>query len=369
VPRTDLIGIAGGHGAVGSALVTHLLALGFERLRIGSRRASDSPPDPRIEWVGLEIGDPQSLGKFCTGCRVIVNCAGPFSRIGDRVARAAALAGADYIDPGGDEPLYDQLVRDNHFDKRRVLLSAGLMPGLTGLLPRWLARQGFDTVVRLTAHVCLRDRFTPAAAIDYLFSLRGTYGEPLAAWRGGALVPRALQPVIGTELPLFPERVNVYPYFTKEAERLAHALSLKEASCYTIIDGDHVWPLLGRVRLGFSEQEEAGLARELARAAEIDLFGRIPLQTLVFCLDGECNSVPMSRTLIVRSASTYRVTSALCAVAVQATVTNGPGCGVHFAADVMDPATTVSTIRDLGCWTCFELLEEPALQGSEQGIL
>ena len=58
-----------------------------------------------LDAIKLDVEDSLALQAFCSGCRVIVNCAGPSCHIRDRVARAAFRAGADYVDPGGDEPL------------------------------------------------------------------------------------------------------------------------------------------------------------------------------------------------------------------------------------------------------------------------
>jgi hypothetical protein len=353
----ELVGVIGAGGAVGRAHVRRLLRLGISHLRLGARDTSRLNLAGPTEVVALDINDSAALDRFCSGCRVVVNCGGPSYRILDRVARAAFAAGADYVDPGGDEPLSALLAGNVEAQRCRALISAGMMPGATGLMPRWLGRQGFDRVGRLKAYVCARDYFTPSAAIDYLLSLRSGYGQALAAWRHGACVARALQPLTDIELPFFPGRVNAYPYLTKETERLAIQLSLEEVCWYVLFDGAQMWKALGRIQAEAGFQDDTAAATELSHAAEMDLFGRNPQQTFLFCLTGEANARAMARTLVVRSSSTYELTAAVAAMAVSALLTQEIARGVHFAADILDATTVVGYLRTSAAASFLELID------------
>ncbi|MEE3922525.1 methyltransferase [Micromonospora sp. BRA006-A] len=88
------------------------------------------------EAVAVDVYDRDSLARFCAGCRLVVCAGGASHQVLDRVAVAALAAGADYVDAGGDEPLYDRLAgRDLAAQGRVALVTAGMMPGLSGLLP------------------------------------------------------------------------------------------------------------------------------------------------------------------------------------------------------------------------------------------
>src|SRR5437762_12354893 len=145
-----MIGILGAGGEVGRA--TARLLDGRAELRLGGRR------------------DHESLDRFCAGCDVVVNCTAAPAR--ELVAAAAMGAGAHYVDPAGDGLLLDRMagVCRAH-PGRTALLAAGASPGLTGLLPRWLAGQGFDRPLALTGYACAMDRFSPGSAADFLASL------------------------------------------------------------------------------------------------------------------------------------------------------------------------------------------------------
>jgi hypothetical protein len=361
----DRIGILGGNGAVGRAHIRRLHELALGPLRIGTRRPSPGFPAEH-EAVAFDIDDNAALKRFCSGCRIVVNCAGPSCRIEGRVAQAAFAAGADYVDPGGDESLHTLLVSDGDVGARRAIVSAGMMPGLTGLLPRWLAREVFDRAFRLTAYICTRDLFTPAAAADFLASLRGGYGTPMAAWRAGAAASSCLQPLINVALPFFAAPVNAFPYLSKEAERLAHALQLSDLSWYIVFDGGQMWKALLANGARAAARVDAAEARKLARAAEIDLFGQAPHQVFVFRLEGERDGRPGTRVLIAHSASAYDLSAAVVTAGVLALLAREIPRGIHFAADILDSPSAVQYIRASGSLTLFELLRDDGLGDAEQ---
>lgn len=285
-----MIGILGAHGDVGAHAVRMLQA---HDLRLGGRRS------------GADFRDPASLDRFAAGCRIVVNCAGPSHVAGDRVLRAAERAGAHYVDASGDVTSFDG----------RAVVGAGLQPGLTGLLQRWV---GSD---ELTLYLGVLDRFTEAAAADYLCGAR----SPLAAWRDGP-VPRALTRRSGVTLPFFPGEVTLLPYLDAEACRIAGQLGLRRGDWYSAVSGEYVLGTFDRVH-GMARAEAVAA---LCRASQLDLAGREPFVVLAV-------ETP-ERTVVLRGRSNGELTGSVVALAVEA-VDRGevpPGC--HHASDVLDPS-------------------------------
>jgi hypothetical protein len=348
-----VIGIVGGTGDVGRAAAARLLAWGAGRVRVGSRR--DGTVDAR---------DPASLDRFCAGCTCVVNCAGPAVDILDAVARAAARAGAHYVDASGDDVLFGRITAA---PGRAAVISAGMMPGLTGLLPRYLAA-GFDRVTALTGYVGGRDRFTRTAAVDYVSAAGTGFGEPLAAWRNGSRAPRALTVRSGARVPFFTDPVTAQPYLSTETERLAARLGVTDADWYSVFDGTHVPAVLARTG-GTDRAAWERAAGELCRAAELDLFGRSRYQTLVFGLDGTRDGGPAGRTLVLRASGASDLTGATAAVATFAVVRGDVPPGRHHAAEVLDPEWTVERLRAAGM--AVEVVDAPvhAAEPVEEGAL
>jgi Saccharopine dehydrogenase NADP binding domain len=361
------IAILGGYGAVGTVVARTLdRAFPDAKLRVGGRDLARAAAFVAAELrdataVAVDIGDDDELTRFCAGAHVVVNCAGPSYLILDRVAQVAFAQGCDYVDPGGDEPVFRTLSGQD-LGPRAAVLTAGMMPGLTGLLPRWLATQEFDEVSALTAYVGTMDRLTPAGAAEYLLSLGGAYGEAQAAWRGGERVLRVSAPRTGAEVPFFPGRVDLYPYLSFETERTARALGLADLDWFTVFDGGaHMMKALSRLQGAMTGQADlAPAAEDLTRAAALDLFGREPYQQMVIELTGRRRETPLTRTLVLRGNDTYELTGAVTAMATSALIEGRIPAGVHFAAEVLPADAVVEQLRRLPAVSRLELLDGPA---------
>ncbi|WP_329130614.1 saccharopine dehydrogenase NADP-binding domain-containing protein [Streptomyces sp. NBC_00670] len=360
---TPVIGVLGASGAVGRAAVHALRALGHTGLRLGGRTPSalcavaQEEPGSHDETVWADADAPQGLRAFTEGCDIVLNCAGPTYRLRATVASAALAAGAHCVDVAGDDPAAEDLSKDGDpaRDGRTVVLSAGALPGLSSLLPRWLAGQGLDTVSALTAHCGGLESCTPTVARDLMLSLTSggadgaAYGEALAAVRDGRRVPRALRTAEDTEHAVFPGRVAVQPYLSGESERLAHALGLDRLDWYNVHPGPAVRALLGRLPASLAAGEDpAALADRLLLAADLDLAGRTPYYVMDFLLSGTASGRPATAGLTLRTASSYRLTAAVGALAVDAVLRGAVPPGVHFACDVLDPDTVVRHLRSHG---------------------
>ncbi|MEV4185863.1 hypothetical protein AB0J28_31005, partial [Streptosporangium canum] len=347
------------------------------------------------------------------------------SRILDTVARAALAAGAHYVDVAGDAAVRDRLTAaglpagstvhrgsrgqgsaghgsagqgfdgqgsaghgsdgqgfDGHGSVghgsagqsragrddagRVVVLAAGMMPGLSALLPRHLAGQGFDRVDRLTAHVGGVDRFTPAAALDYVASLSDGYAKPLAVWRGHQVIPRASRPRRGVELPHFPGRVNAYPYLSAEAERLARSLGFAEVEWSSVFDGELTLAALARLH----DLDADTAAGELVRTSRLEAFGRTPYFQMVFRMEGEAAGRPVTRTLVARAADSYELSAAVAVLAAGAVLRGLVRPGLHDAADVLDAGAVFQALLDDPAVTRLEVVDgvAPAVE-VEEGVL
>ncbi|GAA2136233.1 saccharopine dehydrogenase NADP-binding domain-containing protein [Kitasatospora kazusensis] len=344
------VGVLGGSGVVGRAAAAALRGLGVGPLRLGGRRpeavaaAAAALPGGPAEAVVVDLADAGSLAAFCAGCSTVLNCAGPSYQVKGRVALAALAAGADYVDVAGDDPAYEQLRGAGLATLgRSAVLSAGLLPGLSGLLPRWLAGQRPGEGGRLTVWAGGLERCSRTVAADLVLSLGGgpaepPFGEPLAAWRDGRRAGRALRAEDAAQLPYFPGEVALQPYLSTEAERLAVALGLAGLDWYNVFPGRRVRAVLASLAGGRAPLDDA--AGRLVRAAELDLTGRRPYYRMVFALDSPAGAV----TAVLGTGDSYRVTAAVGALAVAATLAGEVPAGLHYAAEVLDPGAAVRRI-------------------------
>ncbi|GAB4588356.1 saccharopine dehydrogenase NADP-binding domain-containing protein [Nocardia sp. IFM 10818] len=341
---TARIGLLGGYGAVGALIAERLHKRAAGELSIAGR----DPAAGRAlitdvlggagEFTELDLFDAAALARFCARCDVVVNCAGPTRLILDRVAVAARGVGVPYIDIGGDHPVHDRLDGDTQWC---AVLSAGMIPGLTGLLPRYLAR-GCDAVESLTVYHGARDSFGYSSAYDYVVGIRSGDDTPLAAWRGG---PRedAVRRRIDLRLPHFPEPVTAQPYLSPEARRTATDLRIASGTWYSVLDGERL-PLVLQQVPGVAAAEIGAMAEQVRRAAEFDALGRTRHATMLFQLDGSNAGRAVTRSLVLRAEGATTLVAAAAVPAILAMTAGEIDPGVHFAAEVLAPVRVVDDL-------------------------
>ncbi|GAB2971356.1 saccharopine dehydrogenase NADP-binding domain-containing protein [Streptomyces pseudoechinosporeus] len=380
------VGVVGAGGEVGRAVLDELLRLGVGPLRAAVRHPPDRPlpaavrlwPDP------VDVTDARALAAFCAECRVVVNTTGPVRAVGHRVAAAALAAGADCIDVNDttelpEPPPYARLLR-----WRTMVIGAGLMPGLAGLLPGLLVRarsaadsvtgggrpapgvsEGRSEVVRgaLTVRVGGLPHFPPAAARDFMDRLARPGGEVTAVWRGGRRVPGALAVERGVRLPYFPGTVTAIPYLTEEAVAVARRYELVEVRWYTVFGGERTRAVLDRYRAGIAPgRAVADAAAELSRATLTDLAGRAAHQIMTCELDGH--------SLVLTGTDSSALTGTAAAHAALAVLNRElPPGQLHFA-ELPDPGRLADRIAEAPAVGELRLLDGPLADlPVEEGIL
>ncbi|GIJ08920.1 epimerase [Micromonospora andamanensis] len=326
-----VIAVVGASGAVGRATVRHLGASGGA-LRLGARRPIEKQTSTTVTRVDVE--DPAALHDFCSGAAVVANCAGPSGVVGDRVARVALAVGAHYVDPAGDDRLAALVAPLTAGSDRCAVLSAGMMPGLSGVLPRYLIGTLPTPARWLTGHVGGRDHFSPAGAADYLRA--DEFGTVHAVWHAGHLVPSA-PTGRAASVPFFPEPVLSTPFLSTEAVRIAAATGLTEVRWHSVYADGHLAALLRGAASPDQPTSEA-----LRRAARLDLFGRSPYQVIVVEAGGDDGS---ARAVALWGRGASELTGAMVAHCASRLRDEGGPPGTHHAADLLDPVATVTAMR------------------------
>lgn len=307
-----MIGILGASGAVGRAAVRELRHAADTQLRTASRTS------------GVDAHDPRALHHFCRGCDVVIDCTGPSSpQLVQSIASAAFASGAAYVTAAGGDAVRDAVLRVHaEHPRSTALVAAGMMPGLTALLPRALA-----PAARITAYAGGRGIFTRTAAIDF---------------RDAALT--AMPALHDVELPFFPGRVTAIPHVSREGERVARLMRLDDARWHTVFDGAHTIAALRD-------------PDRIERASALDLFGRESYQRIVVIADD-------ARTLVLQARDASELTAAFASVA--ALLAGGVEAGVHYAGEVLDPMRAIERLR---ASLAVASIDSPELHAFEEGVL
>ncbi|MEJ2626061.1 MAG: saccharopine dehydrogenase NADP-binding domain-containing protein [Pseudolabrys sp.] len=368
-----IIGVVGGSGAVGGAVLRNVA--GFGALRVSGRDRSRvalalaQEAEGSGEAYAVDPTDRQAVRRFCEGCDVVINCAGPSCRLLDSVATAAIEAGAHYVDPGGDDPLHRILSLKEHRGTS-VILSAGMLPGLSGLLPARLLGH-FDAIERLTGYAGGLDRFSPAGAEDFLVSLSNGFG-----WGGMCIRQGEMRPSDGPagdqiKLPLATFVAEAHPFVSTEFQRVCRRLGVPNGDWYNVFAGRHVIDFLRHMQgSGASRGSNAkpGVVNGLVDASELDVAGRTPQQIIVIEAVGRKSDRSIVRTIAVRAGSGAELTGSMAACAALAVLGGRTPAGVHYAADILSPEVALDQIKEWQPDFRYMVLEGGAIE-IDEGVL
>jgi len=339
---TELVGVLGGAGAVGRVTVDRLAAAGHP-VRVGGRDlARAKAVSGAADAVRVDLADAAALAAFCAGCAVVVNCAGPSYQVLDTVARAALAAGAGYVDAAGDAVAMDALTDGLPAGLARLpaVFSAGLMPGLSGLLPRLLADAG--PIGRLDVYVGGAVEIGPLSAMDALLTRGPRFGHALAAWRDGRIAEHALGPLRSVTLPGFLGRVHAWPFLSTEMVRLAGAFGVAELRSYTVYATENLPAVLAAAWADTGPvAAHVGAVVDAARR-DVEESGRY--YAVLANARPLAGSGGTSRRVLLRTPDSYELSGVVAAAAAAEILAGRVPAGVHHAADVLDPHRTAALL-------------------------
>lgn len=369
-PCVAIVGASGHVGRVAAAALADYgdLRLGSrapERLQSLSAVCASAGATVTTQYVDLD--DPASLDHFVAGADVVLNCAGPSYRILDQIALVAQQHQAAYVDVGGDDVLYERLIKQPA-GQTVAVVSAGMLPGLSGLLPRYLADQ-FEHIEQMTCYAGGREAFSPAAAEDFWLSLDPQYdfGTVQAYWRHGQIAPSR----DAMDLPDRPwtrePRLLAWPYLSREAQRLFQQLDVEQGWAMNLMEEGYLFQALQRLQgRGDVKAEEAMTA--LIQASQLDVAGRPAYQVLAVEASGWAKGGPLQRSLWVQVSQGFHLTGHMAAQTVRALPELDDG--VHFAAQVLNPQACLQGL--VQAWPDFRIQQHEgawATVNVEEGAL
>lgn len=360
--NTPLIGVLGCGGALGHT-ACEVLQQAY-KIRGGQRHEpAGTAGNGNFQWVKVDLYKEAELQAFCLDCDVILNCAGPSYLVGDRVARAAAKANAAYVDAFGASPLEKALVADG-WDKEGVfVIAAGSFPGLSGILPRWLAAEYFEQVIALHSFAGGREHCSPCAGLDLLLSSVLHFGIPGAFLRNGSVVRGSADNNEKVYIPFLKEMVYKQRFLNDETVKLANLLHLAEAHWYNIIVDqvvqDAIIKSYTRLSRGYNDNTLQEAIQDLCEAADLALYGHNPWYVMTTELQGEQNGKLLRKRCILRSKSSYELSGVTAAVTVATVLKRELKRGVYWAFEVLDPAETMARLVTTKAAVSIDIVDIP----------
>lgn len=298
------IGIIGGYGDIGLETASCLKDMKDVTLRLGGRNPDKLDDRVREAFRDHEIRrvdgtDDSSLTPFLKDCQLIINASGMKKAAEKRLARRVAEAGIHYITASGTASLEEIETAGSC-----LIYKAGSLPGLSGVLPRWLGK-GLETVESLRFYYGALDLFTPAAARDYLEGLFDEGKESMLVYRDGRLLP--YRGASRLRLPFARNELELFPYYDEEARWLAKELAVREAGWFMALDEGHTLRVLRRARADYALNPEDTI-RRLCAAAGLDCRQNGSYAGMVAEVRGTDRQGPGVRTLTLACPLAKRLT-------------------------------------------------------------
>lgn len=340
-----MIGVLGSNGHVGSLLANMLKTRGYE-LRLGSRSTG----------FIVDVSNHESLTKFLNGCSVVINCAGPAYLLSEPVARAAISLGIGYLDVAGCEKLCKTLSSETV--ETPVVFSAGMVPGLSGLLLKLAILLNKDrSVVGFAGGV---QDVSPGAAADLVLSMSDAagYGNNGSVWCDGAVCELDHTPVRAPSC--FPGGTSCRAFLSEEARNIAKNEAVPRLEWYNAFAGDLFLKALVDAQLSKTRNLDEA-SKKISLAASIDAVGKRPFYILA-AISGE-------NAYIVRTTDSYELTAAVACYAAERLLAGIIPNGVFNLPDLFEPESAVREILSLSESSRIEITTSKSLFEVEEGEL
>lgn len=355
--KKPVIALTGATGAVGRHVLKSLAPRAH--VRAGYRHLP-SQRLPNVEYHCFDLSDDRALRAFCRDADLIINCAAPGHLIGDSVARVAIEHGIDYLDPGGDDTLY-AAVKGKIVGPGRCIVSAGMLPGLSGLLPR-LLMSGMTRITDIQGYMLSSEPFSHGGAADFLASFSSNYGLAGLSLQQGTLQP--CQVVNNCRLPLARSAAQALPFITSEWQRLAADYAIPQARWFNLFVPGEMTQWLNTRR---SNNDMESDVEQLMALSLADCTGRPSEHVMAVEVSGEIAGKPLTRTRVVKVRYGSELTAAVTAYCAQLCLTQQLPSGLHYAAEILPPDETLKELQH--SIPDIQLVAPPGLFAYEEGAL
>lgn len=325
-----MIGILGAYGAVGIWATRFIRANGTQKLRIGGRNIEKAPSELRTEWADadwtkVDVSDKDSVSQFMDGCEVILDCA----KLSD-----TQVTLMDEIAENKKTPVLHLGIAGFKRKDSGVAIAygAGCIPGLSGLIPQYLA-MNFDRVHSLEFYYGGLGAFSYTAANDFIDSLHNSDNRTMVYWKNGAVVPfEESSNDVSEDLKKVIDIKKMFPFFDGEAEAVTRKLQLDEARFHMCLSGERTIEIMNSARHQYKQNPDETI-KKLCTASKLDTFG-IKENTFYLCLmEGEKNGTPAKFKMTVSGLGPSPMTGVSAGAATLSFINEKNICGTFLLGE------------------------------------
>ena len=300
-----MIGIIGGGGNVGQWATQALTRFSSAYIKVGGRNkeqfeklARSLPDNAAVEFRQVDFKNIHSVKQFAEDCTIILNCAGPTYNHASELAEAVLNMGIGYVDVGYGKAM-DQIFK--RYGDKRILCKAGAIPGLSGVLPKYLAQQ-FEEIHQIEVYYCALGKFTKTAAADYL---DGVFDNRME-------LPSKRREARRKLLPLSINEAYLYPYYDEECEHVERITKCNVSKWFMALEGECTHNFMNTAADSYKMDSDKAV-EDLCLATYVDTLGRTEYAGFVIQISGETAGKHMIRTMQVKAPTAEYMTGTVAA--------------------------------------------------------
>lgn len=306
-----MIGILGGYGNVGIYASRFLQAFSNHALRIGGRNVSKvnarvQTEFLKAEWMKVDACSESEIERFFESCDCILDAS---------TLSESELFQLDSIAEKFGIPLVHLGIRGFHkrASKVPVLYGAGSIPGLSGLIPQYLAKN-FEYISHLDFCYGGSGVFSKSAAKDYLEGIFDSSNHSMVFWKNGEVAPFHDSCEKFSKINKLLGNHKKFPYFDEESAEIAHKLNIQEGRWQMCVCGERTLKCLDSVRFRYKQNPEETIG-ELVRNSQLDCFGLSENAVFECKVQGILNGEEVSREIAIWGVSPSELTGECAAIA------------------------------------------------------
>ena len=344
--KNDTIGIVGGYGAIGVIVAEDLLKNTQYKVLIGGRSQEKTTElvnrlGSRASGKTVDLFDENSLDQFCGECFLIINCSAPSWEIKDIVLKSSLKSGSSFVDPGiyyDKTGNYDEAFRQKGLS---AVLYAGWVPGVTGILPRYLYGLYEKKIKKINSlHTFCGDRsgWSPNASVDIMHHF--IKGVDSGFFENGKWNSRSfIHDLLDAKFYKYPDPLGRYvvsPVFSIEHQKLAEEIKAQKLGFFAGIFGFRTLLKLLLIRYIDMEDEKAVEILRGALKAEADKKGEGGAIVAEMSCESTTGNIKVKASIYEKNS--VWLTGICTSIAARFLISGDINkSGVHFLCDCVEP--------------------------------
>lgn len=252
------VGIIGASGKIGLMAAREIE--GFCQIKGGSRHYKKCYESLKnFYWQKVDLYNEESLCEFCSDCDIILNCAGPAVVVEDKVATVAGNFKIPYVDTS-DIVLVDKAIKKSLPNDSVYVVGSGYVPGLGGLLLKWLACRQYDDLNLVKCYQCGIQKFSEIAFVDIVFGSLSGESKGDSYYRRGRILKEHNLGIIKRNFPSLEKEYEFKSFLSDEMIDTASKYNIKELHWFNNVENKQMSELvMDSVKLLLSKGKKSAL--------------------------------------------------------------------------------------------------------------